>query len=125
MMRSLPALAVSTVLAAIAGVAGEPAFIAAVVVLWFLAVVPGALLCRILRFDGDGAYGWTVTIAVSFALDVLISETLVYLRVWTPLRALLSIVAVAFVSILVLGMRSLVGMTRRNDAPLIQGDGVQ
>ena len=94
-VRSPVALLVAAFAAAICAVVNDPAFLSAIVVLWFLAVVPGTVLCAFLGLGGPGAFQWAVILATSFALDALVSELLLYAHIWTPERALLLLVVLS------------------------------
>lgn len=98
-LRTPVALAIATCAAALCAAFGGPAFISAIVVLWFLAVVPGTLLCAFLDVDGHGAFHWAVIVGTSFSIDVLVSEVLLYAHIWTPERALLVLVVLALVAL--------------------------
>ena len=98
-VRTPAALAAAAVAAAICAMVNDPAILSAVVVLWFLAVVPGTLLCTLLEVDGTGAFQWAVIIATSFAIDALVSVALLYARIWTPERTLLVLVAAALATL--------------------------
>ena len=102
-MRSRAALLVAAVAVVLVAVADRRTSIGPVIVLWFLVVVPGAAASRLLGFppDGDGGAGggaasWAVAIGASFAVDALVSEAMVYARVWTPARALIVLAALVF-----------------------------
>jgi hypothetical protein len=99
-VRNRPALAAAAVAAAICGLVSDPALLSAVVVLWFLAVVPGTLLCTLLDVEGGGAFQWAVIIGASFAVDAIVSQLLRYTHIWTPDRALLVLVALSLVVLL-------------------------
>ncbi len=101
-LRSPVALVVAALAAALCAVVNDPAFVSAVVVLWFLAVVPGTVLCALLQVDGRGAFQWTVILGTSFAVDAIVSELLLYARIWTPERALLLLVVLSIGAIVVM-----------------------
>jgi hypothetical protein len=93
-MRSTRALVIASVLAVVAAFAPDPPVVSAVVVLWFLCVVPGTVLCRLLDLETGTAFGWVSTIAGSFALDALVTQAMVYAGVWTPARGTLALALV-------------------------------
>jgi hypothetical protein len=101
-IRSPRALAVATVAAAICALVNDPAFISAIVVLWFLSLVPGVLLCELLHVEGRGAYRWAVILGASFSVDAIVSELMLYGHIWTPTRALLVLVVLALGALVVL-----------------------
>ncbi len=100
-MRSRFALVASTALVLLVVVADRRSDVGAVFVLWFLSVAPGSALLRLVRFSDNGVAGWVVAIGASFALDVLVTEAMVYSRVWTPTRGLISlgVLVVALVAV--------------------------
>jgi hypothetical protein len=94
-VRSPAALAVATIAAVICALVNDPAVISAIVVLWFLSVVPGALVCEFLHLEGGGAYQWAAILGASFAVDAVLSELMLYAHIWTPTRALLVLAVLA------------------------------
>ena len=91
MTRSWPALVASTIVVIAIVAANRHWAVATVAVLWFMCVAPGSALTRLIRFTPGGATGWAVTVAVSFALDALCNEAMVYAHIWTPTRGLLAL----------------------------------
>jgi hypothetical protein len=92
-MQSRGALWVATLVAAIVALVNEPSPLGSRAVLWFLAVVPGALLVRRVGLTVDGAGRWVIVVAASFAIDTLFTEALVYAHLWTPMTATLALAA--------------------------------
>jgi hypothetical protein len=90
-----------TALALVAAFLPLPTLVAACIILVFLAVVPGVVCCGLLSFDISGAFGWTIVLAASFAIDTLVNEVLLYSHLWTPTTALLTIATLAVVGVLV------------------------
>ena len=96
-------LIAATAIALVAAVLPLPALLSALLILAFLAVVPGAVCCAVLDFEVTGAFGWTIVLAASFGIDALINEALLYSHVWTPTTALLTTAALVLVGIAVQG----------------------
>jgi hypothetical protein len=92
-MRTRAALGIATFLAAFVAIVAEPSPAGTVVVLWFLAVVPGELVLRRVHLTAEGATRWVIVVATSFALDTLFTEAMVYARIWTPVTAVLLLTA--------------------------------
>jgi hypothetical protein len=61
-----------------------------VVVMWFLFVCPGMVLVRFLRLN-ERLVEWALALALSFAIDGIVSGILLYAGRWSP-PATLSIV---------------------------------
>jgi hypothetical protein len=61
-----------------------------VITVWFLLFCPGMAFVRLLAI-GDRIAELTLAIALSVALDTLVSETMVLARVWSPTWALVII----------------------------------
>lgn len=89
MMRSRFVLLASTVLVVLVVLIDRRSNVGAVLVLWFLSTVPGSALARLVRFPDDGVAAWVIAIGASFSLDVLVTEVMVYARVWTAARGLI------------------------------------
>ena len=89
-------LVAASALVAVVVVLDRRSSVGAVVVLAFLAVAPGAALTRLLGFPATDERAVTLVVAlgVSFAIDALVAEAMVYAHVWTPARALLALVAI-------------------------------
>jgi hypothetical protein len=68
----------------------------AVFVLAFMVVAPGIALCRVLGLAREPDA--TTIIATSLALDALVTETMLYAHVWTPVRGVVALAV--FTSIL-------------------------
>lgn len=88
-------LALATFLAALVTAVQQDSVVSALVVLWFLAVVPGALFLRLVGLRRSGIEAWVVTVGTSFALDALVTETLVYAHAWTPELGIFVLVSLA------------------------------
>ncbi|BCJ74081.1 hypothetical protein CS0771_36250 [Catellatospora sp. IY07-71] len=71
-----------------------PGVVRAAPVLAYLAVVPGAACVRLVRLP-DRSLGLLLGVGLSLALALLVSQAMVYLRLWSPLRGLAALVAVA------------------------------
>lgn len=90
-MRSLLILALVTVAAGVTALTPDPTAVSAVVILVFIAVVPGAAMCRLLGLAWRGALGWTTVIGTGFAAAVLVSTGLLSAQAWSPARTVLSL----------------------------------
>jgi len=55
----------------------------AVLALYFLMIVPGLAVVRLLKL-GDPLSEWVLAVALSFAIDTLLANTLLYTGVWSP-----------------------------------------
>jgi hypothetical protein len=91
----------AVILASIAATIGAVAFdsgVAAVPVLWFLAVCPGMPYARLLRAGGDDPMlRWVGAVGLSLALAAVVAEGLLLAGAFTGMRtvAILSWIAVA------------------------------
>jgi hypothetical protein len=88
-MRVRSVLLASTALVALVVLIDRRSIVGAVLVLWFLSLVPGSALARLVRFPDGGVAAWVIAIAASFSIDVLVTEVMVYARVWTAARGLI------------------------------------
>lgn len=95
-MRTRASLVAASVLMVIVVLLDHRSNLGAIVVLAFLAVAPGVALVRLLGFPAAGERVGTlvVILGVSFAVDALVAEAMVYARVWTPARGLLTLAAI-------------------------------
>ena len=100
-MRSRAALVTSAVSVVVVVVADHPSMIGPVIVLWFMAVAPGSAFARVVPLmERDGAAAWAIAIATSFAIDVLVTETMVYAHIWTASRSLMVLAGVVLALLL-------------------------
>jgi hypothetical protein len=74
--------------AALVSLADVQAPIRTVLTLWFLMVCPGMACVRLLRLRRP-LYEWSLAIALSLALDMLVAEAPLYLGWWSPRAGLL------------------------------------
>jgi hypothetical protein len=63
-------------------------------VLAYLAVVPGSACVRLVRLP-DRSLGLLLGVGLSLALGIMVSQAMVYLRLWSPLHGLATLVVVA------------------------------
>ncbi|MDQ3865332.1 MAG: hypothetical protein M3304_00670 [Actinomycetota bacterium] len=90
MARSLlwPAVSVVSTVAVAAVVLSDVApRVRAAFVLWFLVVCPGMALVRLLRLR-DRIAEWTLAVALSIVLAILISSVMLYAGKWSPVHGL-------------------------------------
>lgn len=73
---------------ALVSLADVHAPIRAALTLWFLMVCPGMACVRLLRL-GRPVYEWSLAIALSLALDMLVAEVPLYLGWWSPRASLM------------------------------------
>ena len=73
---------------------GSP--IQAMVAFWFLLICPGMAFVRLLRIE-ERLIEVTVAIALSIALDTIVSETMVLTKRWAPEWALFLLICMAVV----------------------------
>ncbi len=85
-------------LAVILVLAGAGAIIRVPVVLGFLLVCPGLAIVRLLRIS-DPATMWSVAVALSIAIDGLVSLVQAYSGHWNPTVALLAIAAITLAAV--------------------------
>ncbi len=79
-----PALIFSSALAAVAvSLLDAPPLVRAPLVGWFLLVCPGMAFVRLLRIQ-NGLALWTLAIALSFALSILVPTLMLYANLWSP-----------------------------------------
>jgi hypothetical protein len=64
------------------------------IILWFFLICPGMAFVRLLGIK-EHVTELTIAVALSIALDVIVSETMVLINVWSPERALLTLVSVS------------------------------
>jgi len=76
-----------------------PAGVRAVAVLTYLAAVPGLAWVRLIRLP-DGLAQLVIGIALSLALGILVAQTMVALRLWSPRLGLFALVSLASVAAL-------------------------
>jgi len=95
-MRSLAALLVLAAAAVVVAIAPAPAPVAPLVILGFIAVVPGALTCRVLGLPARGALAVAVVIGTGFAAVAIVSAVLLSAQVWTPARTVTVLAAISF-----------------------------
>lgn len=79
-----PILILSSALAAVAvSLLDAPPLVRAPLVGWFLLVCPGMAFVRLLRIQ-NGLALWTLAIALSFALSILVPTLMLYANLWSP-----------------------------------------
>jgi hypothetical protein len=66
------------------------------ILFWFLLVCPGMAFVRLLRLD-DRLAQWVLAIAVSIALGVVLTETMIYSHRWNPVGAILTLAALSII----------------------------
>jgi hypothetical protein len=66
--------------------------------LWFLLLCPGMAFVRLLHLR-HGLYEWSIAVALSLALDALVSQTMLYLGWWSPQWALLTLIGMTVAAI--------------------------
>lgn len=96
-MRAASAVTTSAVLAAAVAAANRRSIAGAIVVLVFLALAPGVVVTKLLRIAERGAARLAIVIATSFAFDAIVTEAMVYLRVWTAPRGVVVLCALTIV----------------------------
>ncbi len=103
-----PVLIVSSALAAVAvSLLNAPPIVRAPLVAWFLLVCPGMAFVRLLRIQ-NGLALWTLAIALSFALSILVPTLMLYTNYWSPNGTLVILAAASMVGVLldVVGLHS-------------------
>ncbi len=86
-------IVLSTLLVGLVVLTSQPLFLRIPVSVWFLLVIPGMAYVRLLTLK-DPLSEWTLAVALSLALDALVSLTMIYIHRWSPdagLRALMLI----------------------------------
>ncbi len=58
-----------------------------IVVMWFLFICPGMMLVRFLRLD-EPVVEWVLALALSLALDAIVSGIVLYAEKWSPVAIL-------------------------------------
>lgn len=92
--RLWPALLMGSALAvAVVAFVDVPAVVRFPIALWFVAVCPGMALVGLLGFC-DAVSKWTLAIATSFAMGILIASASIYLGLWSPSGILLALVLI-------------------------------
>jgi hypothetical protein len=74
-----------------------PAWLRAVPVLGYLAVVPGLTGIRLLRL-ADRLMELLLGIGLSLAAGILVAQTMIYLHVWSPILGVSALVMIASVA---------------------------
>jgi hypothetical protein len=69
-------------------------FLRPAVLLWFVVVCPGMAWVPLLNVK-DVALSWTLAIAASLLIDLLLGITMVYFHLWSPLWSLIALVVMA------------------------------
>ena len=85
------ALLASAALALLVVLLDHRSIVGALVVLAFLSLAPGYALSRLVRLPADVVTALVIAIGASFSVDVLVTETMVYARVWTAARAVVAL----------------------------------
>ena len=85
---------VSAVGASLSVASGMGAPVRPAIVLWFFLICPGMAFVRLLGIK-EHLTELTIALALSIALDVIVSETMVLSNMWSPGRALLTLVSVS------------------------------
>jgi len=100
MTRARVAVLVSTALALVVVVVDRRSILGALIVLVFLAGAPGFALVRLVRLPADTVAATVIAIGVSFSIDALVTEAMVYAHVWNPARGVivLCVLVVALVA---------------------------
>jgi hypothetical protein len=96
--HSRPAIVLWAVLVSVFALAGVGWVVGAVFVLLFMAVAPGAALCRLLGLTDE--HDTTTIVAASLSVDAVLTETMLYAHIWTPVAGVVALAV--FTSILVL-----------------------
>jgi len=91
-------IVLSAVLAALMMLIPEPSPLRAAAAFWFLLVCPGMAFVRLLRLH-DALVEVSLAIALSIAIDIIVSETLVVSNSWSPGWALAIIALVSLVGV--------------------------
>ncbi len=81
-------------------------------VIWFLTVCPGMAWVRLLQVR-DKMLRWTLAIAISLLLDLLLAMGMLYSSWWSPTWALIILVAIAGVGVSVSWIRTTSGTDSR------------
>jgi len=107
-----PALIGAALLVVVIALAGRRSMVGPVVVLGFLMFAPGAAFVRLVGFARHPAGARrVVVVGASFAIDVVVTEAMVYARIWTPVRGL--VVVSVLVGVLVAAERILAARSAR------------
>jgi uncharacterized membrane protein len=69
-----------------------------VLLLWFFTVCPGMAWVRLLDVE-DVALRWTLAIAASLLVDLLVAIPMLYFHLWSPVWALVLIAVIAGVGV--------------------------
>lgn len=78
----------------------------AIVVLSFLLVCPGMAYIQLLKLHEIYAE-WTLAIALSIALNILVSTVILYIGLWSIERIFLIMVAIALIGVILILVQSL------------------
>ncbi len=77
------AVALSVLAVVVLAAAGGSSTPRTAVVVWFLLTGPGLALTPLLRLNDRWAE-WTLVVAVSLAIDILVSSAFLYAAAWSP-----------------------------------------
>jgi hypothetical protein len=92
-----PVVVVLSVLAVVAtAVAGGSSPLRTAVVVWFLLTGPGLAITPLLRLS-DRWGEWTVAVALSVAIDILVASAFLYAGAWSPPAIFSTLAAVSLV----------------------------
>jgi hypothetical protein len=78
--------------------AGEPSPLRLLLTLWFLLVCPGVAWIRLLRL-GDQWVTLTIGVALSIALDIIVSGAMMYAGLWNPEGSLVVLIGITGVAV--------------------------
>ncbi len=63
---------------------------------WFLLICPGMAFVRLLRLRGC-LTELTLAVALSIAIDTVVAEAMLYVRIWSPTRGLVVLMCISVV----------------------------
>ena len=95
-----PLLITLSLIGAVAAiVADAPQPVRAILLLWFLVVCPGMAFVRLLRLQG-ALLEWTLAVALSLAIDLLVAVFVLYVGLWSPVWILVAIATLTLAGVL-------------------------
>ena len=68
------------------------------VTFWFLLICPGMAFVRLLHIE-EWLTEFTLAIALSIAINIFVSETMVFARIWAPKAGLFALICISILGV--------------------------
>jgi uncharacterized membrane protein len=66
---------------------------------WFLLVCPGMAFVKLLHIS-ESATEWTLAIALSIGLNIIVSESILLAKIWSPIGCLAVLIAISLAGVM-------------------------